>query len=232
MTPKERFELHAVERRLHTVKTSDGQYAARETREAWLAWQAAIDAELVDLQEILRLLTAATDSLNEATDGLKLRADRIKVLESWLAHRIEWLKSEANKGGDWDYLRIKWEETTYVLEKFRGTPAAELAQLSNGAAEKPTKEPAALGQRAMAKGASQVQEGAADAGRPATQPCPSNRHESGGGTVGTPAGNDDSRETVDHTPREEFRRPLSPNEGDGGVLEGTNRTTSGAIGQP
>lgn len=68
------------------------------------------------------------------------------------------------------------------------------AQLSNGAAEKPTKEPAALGQRAMAKGASQVQEGAADAGRPATQP--------------------------------------RPTEGDGGVLEGWNRTTDGTIGQP
>lgn len=74
MSERERFEAHAVDRRLHTIQTSDGQYAARETREAWLAWQAAIADQPEPAQPVAQIAfwTAGgpaidwlnTDSLN------------------------------------------------------------------------------------------------------------------------------------------------------------------------
>jgi hypothetical protein len=48
---------------------------------------------------------------------LRAQADRIHAYRAWLVERADWLKDERNKGGNWEYLLRKEEETRYCLEK-------------------------------------------------------------------------------------------------------------------
>ena len=50
---------------------------------------------------------------------------QVRQFETWLSERADWLRDERNKGGNWEYLLRKEEETRYCLEKLRAFVPAQ-----------------------------------------------------------------------------------------------------------
>ena len=77
--------------------------------------------------------TGAARELNEANAAFIVKAcneyesltSSIEAMRGRLTERIEWLRKEANHGGNWEYLKAKWEECERIREQLRTALASK-----------------------------------------------------------------------------------------------------------